>query len=58
MRSYGELSRTTKSKMSNIVENWRRTEGVIRWVKPRGAIVVKPIALEDVCRTGFSCDHI
>ena len=54
MRSYGELSRTTKSKMSNIVENWRRTEGVIRWVKPREAIVVKPIALEDVCRTEFS----
>ena len=53
MRSYGELSRTTKSKMSNIVENWR-TEGVKRWVKPREAIVVKPIALEDVCRTEFN----
>ena len=54
MRSYGELSRTTKSKMSNNVEIWRRTEGVIRWVKPREAIVVEPIALVDVCRTEFS----
>ena len=54
MRSYGELSRTTKSKMSNNVEIWRRTEGVIRWVKPREAIVVEPIALEDVCRTGIN----
>ena len=53
MRSYGELTRATKSKMSNQVENWR-TEGVIRWVKPREAIVVEPNALGDVCRTGIS----